>query len=533
MISRPRITRLFAGSGALYLVAWLAAALADTLSPGRVPWHAQLHLALFGFIGMVLFGMSYLFVPNFAGRMLARTDLALAHLVLAHAGAAGGFLALAGGAPELAWFAALLYLAGGGLWTANLLLTLRRPKVEVLEKGLIPLEALDGADSPRKRVDRWARVATSFVPLYLMAALAAFAAAYRGAIPYAPALHLYTTGVVLLMVIGAGYHLFPRFTGAVPDPRIAALNVLLGAVGPAAVGLSIQGALAFPAAAALEAAAALLFAGFVLDSLRRTGRSHPSYAFYGTSAASLAVGVSLGVAFALRPEWRVHAALHAWLNLLGFAGFMIVGVTLDALVGYHRNDLRERREFRALQLSGLAGLLLLLGSYLGAPTRAAGLVLLLLFAGHYAARLGLKFRSVAEAERRLAAPPPRELQPFLTVTEAIRGFPRFRPAFQELGVDGCCMERTLAHFAQAKGLTYPALVERLTRFKPTPGGETMTESAGAASPRLLPEAQAQEEAKCLLCGAPESRTLLLQARKQGKPVWVCPAEMPRLIHGGG
>ncbi len=520
-LSRPRITRLFVGSGALYLAAWLAAALADSLSPGAVPWRAQLHLALFGFIGMVIFGMSYLFVPNFSGRTLARTDLALAHLALANAGVVGGFLALAGGVPETASLAALLYLAGGGLWAANLLLTLKRPRVEVLEKGLIPPEALEGADSPRKRVDRWARVATSVVPLYLLASLAAFAAAYAGSAPYDSALHLYTTGVVLLMVIGAGYHLFPRFTGAVPDPRVAALNVLLGAAGPAAVALSIGGGPAFPAAAALEAAAALLFAGFVLDSLRRTGRSHPSYAFYGASAASLVLGVSLGVAFALRPEWRAYAALHAWANLLGFAGFMIVGVVLDALVGYHRNDPRERREFRALQASGVAGLLLLLASYLGAPTRAAGLALLLLFAGHFAARLGLKFRSVAEAERRLAAPPPRELRPDLTVAEAVRGFPRFRPAFQELGVDGCCMERTLAHYAEAKGLTYEGLVKRLEGTAPA---DSKPASGGGSMP--------EEEAKCLLCGAPESRTLLLQARKQGKPVWVCPAEMPRLIHGG-
>lgn len=521
MIPRPRITRLFAGSSALYLLVWLGAALADSLSPGLVPWRAQLHLALLGFVGMMVLGMAYQFVPTFSGRMLARTDLALWSLVAAHGGAAGGFIALMA-APRAAWVPMLLWLAGAVLWAANLFLTLRGPKVEALEKGLIPQESLGGAASPRARVDRWARVATAAVPLYLLAASAGLVAAYDGLISYAPPLHLYTTGVIVLMIVGAGYHLLPRFTGVVPPPAYAALNVLAAIPGPAGVALAIEGPQGlFPPAALLEATAGLLFAGFVLGSILRTERRLASYWFYGASGLSLATGVLLGFVFALHYEWRIFVPAHAWVNILGFAGFMIAGVTLDALIGYRKGDVRDRRAFAAMVVPAFLGLPLTALGTVGLLTRVPGLVLLLCFAGVYGTRLLSKFRAIAESERRLAAPPLREVRPETTVAEVARSFPRVKPVLQELGVDACCMERSLTHYAQAKGLTYETLVARLgvpsTKQKPASGGETMT----------------TEEPKCLLCGAPESKTLLLQARKQGKTVWVCPAEMPRLIHGGG
>lgn len=517
MISRPRITRLFAGSSALYLVAWLAAALANEAQFGLVPWRAQLHLALFGFIGMMIFGMSYLFVPNFSGRMLARTDWAAAHLAVAHLGVAGGAWVLAVASPA-DWVFMALYFTGGLLWTANLLATLRTPKVEVLKKGLIPLEDSGGIPSLRQRVDRWARVATMAVPFYLLAATAGFVAAYGGLSPYAPALHLYTTGFIALMVFGAGYHLLPRFTGVVPRPNFVAFNVLLGIAGPAWVGLTIEDSAGlFPLAAFTEAAAGLLFAGFILDSLAKTERGHPSYLFYAASAVSLITGVLLGFGFAMDYTWRAYRPVHAWINLFGFAGLMILGVSVDALIGYRRSDSRDRLSFTALFLSAVAGLGLVAASYTGVQARVPGLVLLLLAALLYAARLFAKFRDVAAAEERLARTPPRILRPDMTVAEAVRAFPEKGEVFRELGVDRCCMERSLAHYAEAKGLTYEALAARLDPMKPNPGGESMS----------------TEEPKCYLCGAPESRTLLLQARRQGKAVWVCPAEMPRLIHGGG
>lgn len=523
MITRPRVTRIFAGSSVLYLLAWLASALADQLAPGLVPWRAQLHLALFGFAGMMILGMAYQFVPTFSGRMLARPDWALWSLAAAHAGVAGGFFALLA-APRAAWAPMLLWLLATLLWTANLLATLRGPKVEALEKGLIPAESLGGAGSPRQRVDRWARVATAAVPLYLLAASAGFVAAYGGALSYATPLHLYTTGVIALMIIGAGYHLLPRFTGVVPPPAYTALNVLLAIPGPAGVALAIEGpSELFPPAALLEASAAALFAGFVLSSILRTERRLVSYWFYGASATSLLFGVFLGFAFSVVYEWRVFVPAHAWVNILGFAGFMIAGVTLDALISYRRGDARDRAAFIAMAVPAFLGLPFTALGTAGFPTRVPGLVLLLSFAGVFALRLFAKFRAIAESERRLAAPPVRELRPDLTVAETARSFPKTKPVFQDLGVDSCCMERTLAHYAQAKGLTYEALAARLGVPSPSPA---------RPSPAVGGETVATEEAKCVYCGTPESRTVLLQARRQGKAVWVCPAEMPRLIHGG-
>lgn len=404
MISGPRVTRLFAGSSALYLLAWIGAALADGISPGSVPWLAQLHLALFGFIGMMIFGMSYLFVPNFSGRMLTRTDWAVAHLALAHAGAAGGFAALLAASPA-DWVLMALYAVGGVLWVATLVTTLRTPRPRVPERGLVPLDPFEDAHSPRRRVDRWARVATMAVPLYLLAAAVGFAAAYRGDVPYASVLHLYTTGFVALMVFGAGYHLIPRFTGVVPPPRYVAANIGLGIAGPGLIGLTIEGpADLFPVAALLEATAGLMFAAFVFHSLLRTERRRrPAFLCYAASGASLVLGVLLGFGFAVDLSWRIYVPVHAWVNLFGFAGLMIVGVTIDAFIAFRSSDARDLRSFGALFASGVAGLVLTTASYAGTPTRLPGLALLFFAAVLYAHRLLTKLRDIDEAERRFAS----------------------------------------------------------------------------------------------------------------------------------
>lgn len=40
-----------------------------------------------------------------------------------------------------------------------------------------------------------------------------------------------------------------------------------------------------------------------------------------------------------------------------------------------------------------------------------------------------------------------------------------------------------------------------------------------------------DETKCIFCGVSDQESLLLAARFEGQAGWVCPKELPRLIHG--
>lgn len=41
------------------------------------------------------------------------------------------------------------------------------------------------------------------------------------------------------------------------------------------------------------------------------------------------------------------------------------------------------------------------------------------------------------------------------------------------------------------------------------------------------------EAKCMFCGCDDSQVPLIAVQCKGESSWVCPKEMPSLIHGGG
>lgn len=106
-------------------------------------------------------------------------------------------------------------------------------------------------------------------------------------------------------------------------------------------------------------------------------------AFLKSSLAWLGIGVTLGLAMAVRPELALYRTAHLHFNLLGFVAMMIFGV------GYH---LLPRLAGHPLHRPSLAGVhwacanggLLLLGT---------GLVLLPL--GH--ARIGLALRGLGGA----------------------------------------------------------------------------------------------------------------------------------------
>ena len=82
-------------------------------------------------------------------------------------------------------------------------------------------------------------------------------------------------------------------------------------------------------------------------------------AFLKSSLAWLALGVTLGGAMAIHPQWIVYRPVHVHMNLLGFVTMMIYGVAYHVLPRFTGHALHSRRLAGAqwwLANVGLAGM---------------------------------------------------------------------------------------------------------------------------------------------------------------------------------
>lgn len=82
-------------------------------------------------------------------------------------------------------------------------------------------------------------------------------------------------------------------------------------------------------------------------------------AFMRASVVWLGLGVTLGVAMAVHPEWRVFRTAHQHMNLVGFVAMMIFGVAYFVIPRFFGHPLHNRElAFAQWWLSnlGLAGM---------------------------------------------------------------------------------------------------------------------------------------------------------------------------------
>ena len=336
----------------------------------------ELYLPSLGFIGLMIMGMAQQFIPLYSGRELWSGRGALLQIVVSVASVA---LLLANPALEPVGLA--LWLLGAVLFLLWILMTLRSKKLPVQPQAKhVEFHALDRLGIPM----------TSAAVLYLIAASVGFLLASPESSPlvrfaldhWFSFFHLYTLGFVVLMVFGVGFHLFPRFADAVPNLTVARTITAIALPGPAMVALTMpflnapSDEFVFGIFAVFEAIGAVLFAVLMLDLWRRSERRRPASAFNAAAGLWLILGVTFaslfGIAPPLTPDW---VPAHGWINLLGFAGFEILGVTHEVLPPFTSRGLAvSRRVTRADFALGNAGLGLVILSYaeglLGAP--AAG-----------------------------------------------------------------------------------------------------------------------------------------------------------------
>lgn len=367
-------SRLAVAAGLLFLVLWIASALVTTaaLAVGDFGLAASLtrpawtiDLPLFGFLGLMVLGFAFEFMPLFAGRELASSRVAISPVILA-------IVSITISLGSSRWLAAgrAIWLGAAALFLGMVLLSRTR--------GASPDPRADS--SPEQRlVDRRAATMAGASVVYLLAASFGFVLVSPGGRPVVPVLgaygsslvHLYSFGFVALALIAIVFHLLPRFFDAVPPARLVTTVAVYAGLSPAAIALTIPYAgtdgpvrFLFFSFAIVEGVAAILFAWLALSMARlgRPPRPVSGFLVIGGLWFVLAVGVSAYLAGFPGSVLRSSSASD-WITLFGFVGSLVFGVA-NGVISPHRDrdSPREQVAIRAHQVLATLGLVLVIGS---------------------------------------------------------------------------------------------------------------------------------------------------------------------------
>ena len=95
-------------------------------------------------------------------------------------------------------------------------------------------------------------------------------------------------------------------------------------------------------------------------------------AYLKASLVWLGLGVSLGVAMAVRPSWTVYRTAHLHMNLVGFVTMMLFGVAYHVIPRFTGHPLHSRRLAVAQWWAANAGLALFVTGFALLPHMAFG-----------------------------------------------------------------------------------------------------------------------------------------------------------------
>jgi len=313
--------RRFVFVGAVFLPLWQLVALAGV---GRRP---GVILGLLGFVFHTVFGKAYSLVPTYFDRELLTARLMPVHLICS----VGGTLLLAAAAePDVAISGA--EAAGAALWLAAVLLFVGTIGTTVRDNLTGAETGTGDHNADRRQLDRVANLGVPAALLFLgvgsyelLAVAAGLPTVFDG---YPPrAFHLLAVGTGALMVFSIGFRLLPRFMATSPPERLALVVIPAGVIGPPLLASGLPSGDALQVGASSQAVAIVGYAAVVGVLFRRTDRDRVG--IYGVLAGAVAgvFGVALGLQFAFAEVGADLVRTHRRLNVLGFLGLTIVGVS--------------------------------------------------------------------------------------------------------------------------------------------------------------------------------------------------------------
>jgi cbb3-type cytochrome oxidase subunit 1 len=204
-----RATRLFLLSALVALLCASALHLLTLLGVGNA-WAATQHLALFGWVTLMIMAVNYHTLPVFSARDFPDQRVALVQCGVQGLGLALTTAGLLAGVGALVVAGLLAELAAALLFVANVALLMRYGKPRPNRPPVPPVP-------DQQLIDRVGTRATSVagicLPLSLLLLLLARVAPPARGEWWLAGEHAAALGWVMLMIMGVAFHVLPRFTG--------------------------------------------------------------------------------------------------------------------------------------------------------------------------------------------------------------------------------------------------------------------------------------------------------------------------------
>jgi hypothetical protein len=314
-----RWARRFVFTGVCFLVCWQVVVVAGFARRTGVV------LGLLGFVFHTVFGKAYSLVPSYFDRDLVSARFMAPQLALS----ASGTTLLAAGIES---GTETLRTAGSALWALGVVVFLGTILWTVRDNLSGGETATGDANADRRDVDRLANLFVPVALAYLAVGSYDLLAVYSSLPPvfdgYPPrAIHLLAAGTATVLVFAIGFRLLPRFFVATPPRPLVWVVLPTGAVAPLVLASSLPAGRWFAVGAALEALAVAGFATAVGILSHRSDRRRVGFDGVLAGAVAGLCGVALGLVFAFEGITAARIAAHLRLNLLGFLGLTIVGVS--------------------------------------------------------------------------------------------------------------------------------------------------------------------------------------------------------------
>ena len=441
---RTKSSRYFIYSGFIYLIIWLGSALYRTFTSSGFYspiTFLEIEVAIFGFISMIIFGMSYHLIPFFSGRMLISENGVYLHLFIAHLGFASlvpGLFIQVNPAEKMFPY---IWTVGVFIYVVNIVATLLKEKTfyfsgnvtVTLSKGE-NISGLNPGNPKLNKIDKIATLYTIFSVIYLIGGSVLFAGDF---VPLPVIIHLFTTGFIMLMVLGSAYHLIPRFMNVTPSLTVVGTG-LAGVIAPALFGISLMGFTdksIFIAGAILEFFAVAVLALSIIYMTLKSRLRKTTHIYYLSSATFMLIGLGLGVLFAVHYRYMVYVPVHAILNLFGAVGFLIFGVSFDALFLYlSYGDKVKNIMSLILAFVSISALITFITGYIYLNKTILQSGMTLLFASGLLYGVGLVLSPGVIGMKKYDFYRPVEITPEMRVDDCIRQFPGTRALFESLGM---------------------------------------------------------------------------------------------------
>lgn len=360
-----------------FLVLWQAAETVDA------PRRTVVVLGLHGFVFHTLFGKAISLVPSYFNRQLSVSWAPVLQFPLTTVGV--GAMAAGGLAGVGSWAMRI----GGVLWFLGVIVFVSAIGWTIRDNPFGSETATSEANEDRRPVDR---MANAFIPIALIYLLVGSYETMASPLglpllvgPYPPrTTHLLAAGTAGLLLFAIGFRLLPRFLVAQPPKWLVWVVLPAGAIGPVIVAATLPAGPLFQVGAMIQAIAIIGFALAYTVLFSRSDRRRVGFYAILLGVIAGAIGVSIGLGFGIGYLDPILIQSHYRLNLLGFLGLSVIGVSYQFYppgVATFRGG-GDRTAYVAIALLGGGLVVELIGLGLGVPLVAvAGELLTLTGAG--------------------------------------------------------------------------------------------------------------------------------------------------------